>query len=626
MKKSSLLIVILSLITALALSLTSCGEPPVEPTLPEALGIPSVSVSEDGVASWDSVTNAIAYAYKINGGSEEKTFETSLQLSYGQSITVKAIGDGTYYLDSEYSDAKTYTAPVQPPAPVTLAAPAVTVDSEGVASWQAVANAAGYVYKINGGAEVTTTSTSVQLSDGDSIVVKAKGDGTAYLDSAYSTAVTYTAPTPPPDPETLNVPTVTVNEDGLASWSEVANATGYKYIINGTAEQTTTSTSVQLTDGDRITVKALGDGTAYLDSAYSTSVTYTAPIIPETLSTPTVIVAGRGVASWEAVANAVGYVYKINGGAEQTTTSTTLQLTDGDSVTVKAIGDGVYYLDSAYSSAVGYEIVRGAIPEFDINSIPKYTEGGEGYYIVNGGVPFFKDNEITDVAYEFYGELDALGRCTVAMGCLDFSLMPTDSRGSLSHNPTGWQGNTMVNGDYVYNRSHLIGWQLTDEDNNANNLITGTSTMNQIVMLKFENLVASYIKETRVGNVSNHVMYRVTPIFEGNNLVCTGVLMEAYSVEDDGEELCFNVFCYNVEDGVIIDYATGQVTVEAQQPPIPDDATYIINTSSKIIHSLNSKYANNLSKNMEYTNLTLAELQAMGYRACTQSECRDITN
>ncbi len=173
-----------------------------------------------------------------------------------------------------------------------------------------------------------------------------------------------------------------------------------------------------------------------------------------------------------------------------------------------------------------------------------------------------------------------------------------------------------VSGGYLYNRCHLIGWQLTGENANRQNLITGTQFLNIEAMLPFENMLADYIKET-----GNHVMFRVTPIFEGNNLLCTGVLLEAYSVEDDGDGILFNVFCYNSQPGININYSTGASeladnTDEDDPNKIPEGATYIINTSSKKIHRLDSKYAGNLTSNMEYTTMTMDELLALGYTTC----------
>ncbi len=181
---------------------------------------------------------------------------------------------------------------------------------------------------------------------------------------------------------------------------------------------------------------------------------------------------------------------------------------------------------------------------------------GEPYVEINGNVPFFTEDEITAESFESYGETDALERCTVCVASIGKDLMPTKERGYIGYvKPSGWQNEKydFVDGKYVYNRCHLIGFQLTGENATRENLITGTRYMNTEGMLPFENEVAQYIKKT-----GNHVMYRVTPIFEGDNLLASGVLMEAYSVEDDGEGICFNVYCYNAQPGVIIDYSTGE--------------------------------------------------------------------
>lgn len=188
-----------------------------------------------------------------------------------------------------------------------------------------------------------------------------------------------------------------------------------------------------------------------------------------------------------------------------------------------------------------------------IDEIPDYA--GEPYVVINNNIPEFTEEEITTVAYESYSRQDILGRCGVATACIDQSLMPTQARESISSvHPTGWQVATydFVDGDYLYNRCHLIGFQLTGENANEQNLITGTRYMNVDGMLPFENMVAEYVRET-----DDPVMYRVTPIYEGYNLVAEGVQMEAYSVEDDGDSICFNVFVYNVQPGVEIDYTTG---------------------------------------------------------------------
>ena len=193
------------------------------------------------------------------------------------------------------------------------------------------------------------------------------------------------------------------------------------------------------------------------------------------------------------------------------------------------------------------------VPEIDLKDIPAFTD--KAYYEINGNVPFFTVAPDFTESFEVYTELDELGRCGVVYANIGQDLMPTGERGSISHvKPTGWHSvkYDFVDGKSLYNRCHLIGWQLTAEDANKQNLITGTRYLNVTGMLPFENMIADYVKET-----GNHVMYRVTPIFEGDNLVAHGVLMEGWSVEDSGEGVCFNVYAYNNQPGVVIDYPTG---------------------------------------------------------------------
>ena len=196
-------------------------------------------------------------------------------------------------------------------------------------------------------------------------------------------------------------------------------------------------------------------------------------------------------------------------------------------------------------------------PSSSLENIPDY-DGSSPYVIINDNKPFFEESDFTTKAYEKYAELDSLGRCGVTMACVGKEIMPTENRGDISSvKPTGWvqkkYDTELVEGGYIYNRAHLIGFQLTGENANKQNLITGTSYFNVQGMLPFEDMVADYVKET-----GNHVLYRVTPIFEGDDLLAQGVLMEAYSVEDNGEEVQFCVFVYNVQPGIEIDYATGE--------------------------------------------------------------------
>jgi len=200
-----------------------------------------------------------------------------------------------------------------------------------------------------------------------------------------------------------------------------------------------------------------------------------------------------------------------------------------------------------------YRFYFGSERIISLDDIPAYS--GEAYVAVNGNQPFFTEADYTTVSYETYSPLDSLGRCGAAEANVGQDLMPTEKRGNIgSVKPTGWHSSKydFVDGKSLYNRCHLIGYQLTAENANKQNLITGTRYLNVIGMLPFENMVADYVKET-----DNHVLYRVTPIFDGTDLVARGVLMEAWSVEDNGEGICFNVYCYNVQPGVEIDYATG---------------------------------------------------------------------
>lgn len=194
---------------------------------------------------------------------------------------------------------------------------------------------------------------------------------------------------------------------------------------------------------------------------------------------------------------------------------------------------------------------------FDYNLLPAYS--GEAYTVVNDNKPYFYPDYMvpkTYTSYATYGDLDQLGRCTETFAIIGKDIMPTEPRGSIKDvKPTGWKIGKydFVNGKYLYNRCHLIGYQLTGENANPKNLITGTRYLNVDGMLPFENLIAGYLKS----NSQAHVAYRVTPIFVGDELVARGVLMEAMSLEDSGESVMFNVFCYNVQPGVEIDYNTG---------------------------------------------------------------------
>lgn len=220
-------------------------------------------------------------------------------------------------------------------------------------------------------------------------------------------------------------------------------------------------------------------------------------------------------------------------------------------VFILLLGVLFYFKDDIYNYT--YSIINTSNESYDIENLPEYD--GNSYVIVNDNIPYFKEEEYTTTSFEKYSELDSLGRCGVAYANISKDLMPTEKRGSIGMiKPSGWQTIKYdhIDGKYLYNRCHLIGYQLTGENANEKNLITCTRSINTKGMLQFENMVTKYIKDT-----GNHVLYRVTPVFEGNNLVATGVEMEAYSVEDNGKGIKFNVFVYNIEDGIIIDYKTG---------------------------------------------------------------------
>ena len=354
-KSLSILLAVCLALTAF-LGLTSCGDDSSD-TTPQKLPAPVVTLT-DNVATWSASSNADKFEISLDGSlSYVENSITSKTLTDGQTLKVRAIGDGSNFSTSDWSNSVTYTAPTPTPQPTKLGTPTVTIFETGLAGWTAVENASGYVYKINGGAEVSTSATSVQLTNGQSIVVKAVGDGTTYTDGDYSAEQTYTEGTPVPQPTKLGTPAVTVSSTGLASWTTVANASSYVYKINGGTEVSTSATSVQLTNGQSIVVKAVGDGTSYTDGDYSAEQTYTegTPVPqPTKLGTPAVTVSSTGLASWTTVANASSYVYKINGGTEVSTSATSVQLTNGQSIVVKAVGDGTSYTDGDYSVSKTY--------------------------------------------------------------------------------------------------------------------------------------------------------------------------------------------------------------------------------------------------------------------------------
>lgn len=255
-----------------------------------------------------------------------------------------------------------------------------------------------------------------------------------------------------------------------------------------------------------------------------------------------------------------------------------------------------------------------------LEEVPAYS--GSPYVELDGNQPGFSLEERTTDSFETYSTLDALGRCGPAYACIGQDLMPTEDRESISSvRPTGWvqAEYDFVEGGSLYNRCHLIGFQLTGENANEENLITGTRYMNVEGMLPFENMVADYIKET-----GNHVLYRAIPIFEGENLVASGVVMEAFSVEDEGEGVCFHVYVYNVQPGVEIDYATGEswetgdsASSALESQAEEQETDYVLNTSSKKFHRPDCPSVDSISeKNRQEYHGTREELIAQGYEPC----------
>ena len=255
-------------------------------------------------------------------------------------------------------------------------------------------------------------------------------------------------------------------------------------------------------------------------------------------------------------------------------------------------------------------------PAIGIDAIPPYS--GRPYVEINGNEPNFTAEEKTSLeAFEHYAPLDGLKRCGVAFANICPELMPTEDRGEIGHiHPSGWHSvrYDFVEGKNLYNRCHLIGFQLAGENANDQNLVTGTRYMNTKGMLPFENIIADHVKET-----GEHVLYRVTPIFEGDELVCRGVQMEAWSVEDEGDSICFNIFCYNVQPGVEIDYLTGDSRVSVADPTETkaESRTYILNTNSKKFHLPDCPGVTAISKeNREEVVCTREELIEQGYDPC----------
>lgn len=254
-----------------------------------------------------------------------------------------------------------------------------------------------------------------------------------------------------------------------------------------------------------------------------------------------------------------------------------------------------------------------------LSDIPEFQ--GEPYVIINNNIPNFTDNDMVTDCYEYYSPLDKLGRCGVAMACVGTDIMPTEERGAIGQiKPTGWHlvKYDCVDGKYLYNRCHLIGYQLTGENANRQNLITGTRYLNIEGMLPFENAIDDYVEET-----DNHVIYRVTPIFDGDNLLASGVQLEAKSVEDNGKGICFNVYAYNSQPSISIDYKTGESSlrgvenVKSEEISKPSITTYVLNKNTKKFHKEDCASVKDIKpKNKANTDKNREELINSGYSPC----------
>ncbi len=299
---------------------------------------------------------------------------------------------------------------------------------------------------------------------------------------------------------------------------------------------------------------------------------------------------------------------------------------------VSACGQDIQKEAAAVVSTEQHKAVTVAVgnSSFNLSSVPAYS--GQPYVAVNDNLPYFTETDLTSVSFESYSDLDSLGRCGTAYASVGQDLMPTEERGSIGQvKPTGWHTIKYdnVDGKYLYNRCHLIGYQLTAENANEKNLITGTRYLNVQGMLPFENMVADYVKET-----GNHVLYRVTPVFEGSNLLASGVLMEAESVEDQGDGILYCVYVYNVQPGISIDYATGDSVASSgaqtetaqaaktQTSAVQTDTqstteSYILNTSSKKFHRPSCSSVGKMKESNKKTSSESRDaLIKKGYEAC----------
>lgn len=323
--------------------------------------------------------------------------------------------------------------------------------------------------------------------------------------------------------------------------------------LGATVEWNDSTRTATGTTDDTVVVIQIDNSTAYVNGE------------ERTLDVPAQIINNRTMVPARFVSEALGC--DVTWDAKTQTAAVAYEMAD-QQIYVTATG-ARYHFDNSCNGGTYYEATlaeamgRGLIPceKCIRNSASSVTDNNTGaetqaYTVVNDNVPYFPEDEKNEGVFETYSSLDELGRCGVAFANICQEIMPTEPRGEIgSVQPSGWHTiryDDLIDGNYLYNRCHLIGYQLAGENANECNLITGTRFLNTEGMLPFENMVADYVQET-----GNHVLYRVTPDFQGNELVARGVQMEAYSIEDNGAGICFNIYAYNIQPGIIIDYSTG---------------------------------------------------------------------
>lgn len=333
----------------------------------------------------------------------------------------------------------------------------------------------------------------------------------------------------------------------------------------------------------------------------------------------------------ETVIESQEFLYETLSDEQSTNTDTQINADNSLNITSSTSAD----IPSTYNINEALNVTGKTV----LSDIPHFND--KPYAILNNNQPYFNSSDYTTDSFEYYSSLDNQGRCGIVYACIGKDIMPTGERGETGQiKPTGWHTvkYDIVDGKFLYNRCHLIGWQLTGETSNERNLITGTRYLNIQGMLPFENMVADYIKETE-----NHVLYRVTPCFEKNNLLAHGVQIEAYSVEDDGAGICFNVFCYNAQPGVTIDYSSGnskltndtyenttlKTTEKASKPTtqrptsnsFEEKADYVANTNTGKFHYPNCSSVDDMKEeNKMLFSGTRDELISKGYIPCKRCD------